>query len=146
LAWEADASQSTGSREKGRYLENALLQKHTPVSSEFFVVSALSACPSDTISANTAWWVAGISLLNAWFRMKHEFQTNRKKMDEFKAFLRAEVPCKQLDFTRVKSQRDHLMVLSVKLRTLQNVLHKLSMETKTPYVQRAVETIRKHQS
>jgi hypothetical protein len=65
-------------------------------------------------------------------------------MDTFKAFLAAEVAHEQLDFTKLKIQRDALMKLSVKLRTLQGVLHKLSMDTKTPYVQRAVETILKH--
>ncbi len=67
-------------------------------------------------------------------------------MDDFKAFLQAEVSHEQLDFTRLKAQRDALMKLSVKLRTLQGTLFKLSMDTKTPYVQRAVETILKHQS
>jgi hypothetical protein len=66
-------------------------------------------------------------------------------MDEFKAFLKAEIPVTKLDFTGLKSKRDSLMALSVKLKTLQNVLHKLSMDTKTPYVQRAVEAIHRHQ-
>ena len=64
-------------------------------------------------------------------------------MDEFKAILTSHYPPKITSTEPLRQLRHSLMLLSTKIKLQQETLGKLSMETKTEYVQRGIASLRR---
>jgi hypothetical protein len=62
-------------------------------------------------------------------------------MDEFKAILTSNYPPKVSDVQPLRQLRDACMQLSTKIKLKQETLTRLSMETKSTYVQRAIHSL-----
>ena len=62
-------------------------------------------------------------------------------MDNFKAILTSDYPPKITQTEHLRQLRNTLMQLSTKIKLQQETLARLSMETKSTYVQRAIQSL-----
>jgi hypothetical protein len=66
-------------------------------------------------------------------------------MEDFKALLRMSLPQDKIQVGKLRESRSKLMELSSKIKRLQNASNQLSLDTKTDYVNRALESRQKLQ-